>query len=160
MINPLLISVKIVEIYMKLKSMIMKSKLIGKYLLLVFVLVASNTLAQTEIKKVIIDPVSGNKVDKSESFDWKYAGKTYYFSSYESRTSFKMNPQNYLLAKCTSDKKSVDLVCGMTVNMEESYQSKFKDKIYYFDSYVCKKNFKKNPEKYLKNICAPNDSIK
>jgi len=131
-----------------------------KSILFVCFFISWKVLAQTEPKEILIDIVSGQKVDKAESFDWTYAGKKYYFNSYDTRASFKMNPQKYLLNQCTSDMKITDPVCGMEVNKEKSYDMNYKGKTYYFDSYECKETFKMNPEKFVKNACAPQDSIK
>lgn len=45
--------------------------------------------------------------------------------------------------------KHIDPVCGMVVKEEGSLKFEYKDKIYYFCSEFCYKNFKENPEKYL-----------
>lgn len=137
----------------------MKTNLFAKGIFFICIFASCKAMTQTGTKEVYIDPVSGKKVDKSESYDWMYAGKKYYFSSYESRAAFKMNPQKFLLDQCTSNMKTTDLVCGMTINKEESYDLKYKGQNYYFDSYECKETFKMNPEKFVKNKCAPKDSI-
>ena len=116
-------------------------------------------MAQSGTKEVLIDPVSCKKVDKTESYDWTYAGKKYYFNSYNSRAAFKMNPQKFLLAQCTSEMTTIDPVCGMRVNKAESYDLKYKGQKYYFDSYECRETFKMSSEKFLKNKCTPKDSI-
>jgi len=138
----------------------MKIKPFIKSVFLLSVFVSCRTLAQSNTKEVLVDPVSGQKVEKSESFDWTYANKKYYFSSYDSRAAFKMNPQKFLLNQCTSDMASIDPVCGVKVNKTESYDLKYKGVNYYFDSYECRETFKMNPEKFVKNKCAPKDSIK
>jgi len=124
------------------------------------ILFSSMLMAQTNSTEVYLDLVSDKKVDKTESFDWHYAGKKYYFPSYDSRAAFKMNPQLFLLKNCVKDNIMIDPVCGMKVNKQESYDWKYKDKIHYFDTYECRETFKMNPEKFLKNICAPKDSVK
>lgn len=131
-----------------------------KSIFLVCIFVSCKALAQSESKEVLLDIVSGNKVDKTESYDWSYAGKKYYFNSYETRASFKMNPQKYLVNQCTSDMTTTDPICGMKVNKSESYDLKYNGKNYYFDSYECKETFKMNPDKFVKNKCAAQDSIK
>ena len=47
-----------------------------------------------------IDLVCGIKTDLTESFDYKYDGKIYYFHSYDCREAFKMNPKKYIDNKC------------------------------------------------------------
>ncbi|MFI5141729.1 MAG: YHS domain-containing protein [Bacteroidia bacterium] len=121
---------------------------------------SSKVIAQTNAKDVYVDPVCGKKVDKAESYDWTYAGKKYYFANYDCRASFKMNPQLFLLKNCVKDNVMIDPVCGMKVNKEESYDWKYKEKMHYFDTYECRETFKTNPDKFLKNICAPKDSVK
>ncbi len=138
----------------------MKINLLKKGVFFVCIFVSCKAFAQSDSKEILLDPVSGNKVDKTESYDWTYAGKKYYFSSYDSRASFKMNPQKFLLNQCTSDMIITDPVCGMKVNKSESYDLKYKGQNYYFDSYECKETFKMNPEKFIKNKCAPQDPIK
>lgn len=44
----------------------------------------------------------------------------------------------------------LDPVCGMTTDPKEAAgKSEYKDKTYYFCSLGCKKDFDKDPEKYL-----------
>lgn len=131
-----------------------------KSIFLVCVFISCKALAQSESKDTLLDIVSGIKVNKSESYDWSYAGKKYYFNSYNTRASFKMNPQKYLLNQCTADMTTIDPICGMIVNKSESYDQKYKGKVYYFDSYECRETFKMNPDKFVKNKCMPQDSIK
>jgi len=138
----------------------MKINALKKGILLVCIFVSCKTLAQSDPKQILLDPVSGNKVDKSESYDWTYANKKYYFSSYDSRASFKMNPQKFLLDQCTPNMVTTDPVCGTKVNKSESYDLKYKGQTYYFDSYECRETFKMNAEKFVKNKCVPQDSIK
>ncbi len=45
-----------------------------------------------------------------------------------------------------------DPVCGMEVDPEKTqYKSIYKGKVYYFCSSMCKREFEKNPEHYLKH---------
>ena len=138
----------------------MKINSLKKSFVLVCIFASCKILAQSESKETFIDPVSGNKVEINESYDWTYAGKKYYFNSHDSRASFKMNPQMFLLNQCTSNMKTIDFVCGMKVNKSESYDLKYKGQNYYFDSYECKETFKMNPKKFISNKCAYPDSIK
>jgi Cu+-exporting ATPase len=53
--------------------------------------------------------------------------------------------------------KSIDticVVCGMKVDKSEAFTSKYKGKIYYFDSVDCKKTFEMNPQKFVDNKCV------
>jgi YHS domain-containing protein len=129
--------------------------------LIIAVIIASCASTKSVTDQPIIDPVCGMKVNKSESFDWKYDGKKYYFDSYDCREAFKSDPKKYLENKCTPPSKTdIDLVCGLKVDKSESYDWKYKEKTYYFHSNDCRESFKMNPEKFIKNICAPKDSIK
>ncbi len=45
-----------------------------------------------------------------------------------------------------------DPVCGMDVDPEKTeYKSIYKGKVYYFCSSMCKREFEKNPEHYLRH---------
>jgi YHS domain-containing protein len=138
----------------------MKINILKGSLFLLCIFLSCKTIAQSKVKDTLVDPVTGQKVVKSESYDWYYAGKKYYFSSYDSRASFKMNPQKFLLNQCTADMTTTDLVTGVKVNKAESYDLKYNGQKYYFESYESKETFKMNPEKFIKNKCAPQDSVK
>jgi YHS domain-containing protein len=43
-----------------------------------------------------------------------------------------------------------DPVCGMNVNEKSKFKVVYKNETYYFCSLICKEEFEKNPEKYLK----------
>ena len=126
----------------------------------VCIIFMNKVIGQTNAQDIYIDPVCNSKVDKTESYDWTYAGKKYYFATYACRASFKMNPQQFLLKNCVKDNVMIDPVCGMKVNKEESYDWKYKMKSHYFDTYECRETFKTNPEKFLKNLCAITDTVK
>lgn len=57
---------------------------------------------------------------------------------------FKKKPLEY----------AIDPVCNMKVIQSESYQFKYENKKYYFDSYECKQSFVMNPKTFLENKCA------
>ena len=57
--------------------------------------------------------------------------------------------------KLISEESIFDPVCGMKVNIAESFDWKYEGKKYYFDSYECREAFKINPKKYLENKCTP-----
>ena len=53
----------------------------------------------------------------------------------------------------------LDPVCGMmTAPAEAAGKSEYKGKTYYFCSLGCKKDFDKEPEKYLSQAAKPADS--
>jgi YHS domain-containing protein len=47
----------------------------------------------------------------------------------------------------------IDPVCNMKVAKGDSFDFKFKDSVYHFDSYNCRETFKMNPEKFIGNKC-------
>jgi len=47
-------------------------------------------------------------------------------------------------------KETADPVCGMTVDPKDSDKTDYKGKTYYFCSLADKKEFDKNPDKYVK----------
>ena len=127
---------------------------------LAVIISSSCTTTKPVAEDTVVDLVCEMKVNKSESYSWKYDGKKYYFDSYNCRESFKVNPKNFLEKKCVPNDNIIDLVCGTKVKLSESFDYKFGGRVYHFHSYECKQAFKMNPEKFLKNKCAPTDSIK
>lgn len=59
-------------------------------------------------------------------------------------------PQDKKADQKAAAKDTTDVVCGMTVDPKSSDKSDYKGKTYYFCSLDDKKEFEKNPEKYLK----------
>ena len=107
-----------------------------------------------------MDLVCGKKVNTAESYDYKYKDKLYYFDSYDCRESFKNNPKFFLQKVCVPNENIIDIVCGVKVNIEESFDYKYAKKVHHFHSFACRETFIKDPAKYMKNICAPKDSVK
>ena len=100
------------------------------------------------------------KVEKNDSYDYKYKGEIYHFHNYDCKQVFEMNPEKFILNKCDSVKKSsassdyyIDPVCNMKVEKDNSFDYKYKGETYHFDNYDCKKVFEMNPEKFIKNKC-------
>ena len=119
------------------------------------------TITPNSVKaQVTIDPVCAMKVNLSESYDYTYEGKKYSFDSYDCKEAFKMNPKKYLENKCVPAKSNLDPVCGLKVDLSESFDWKYNGKIYYFHSKDCRESFKMNPKKFIDNKCVPKDSIK
>jgi len=116
-------------------------------------------MAQEDPKEIAVDPVCGAKVNRSESYEWKYKGMRYHFDSYDCREAFKLDPEKFLLKKCSPKSNFIDPVCGIKLEISESYDLKYGGKVYHFHTIGCKEAFKKNPDKFLKNYCAPKDSI-
>lgn len=44
----------------------------------------------------------------------------------------------------------IDPVCGMEVNEDTPYRTIYKGRVYYFCSRICKEEFERDPEKYLR----------
>jgi YHS domain-containing protein len=126
----------------------------------VALIVISCAIPKSFIAQVVIDPVCAMKVNLSESYDYIHEGKKYSFDSYDCKEAFKMNPKKYLENKCTPAKSNIDPVCGLKVDLSDSYDWKYNGKIYYFHSYDCRESFKMNPKKFMENKCAPKDSTK
>ena len=110
------------------------------------------------------DLVCNMKVEKSNSYDYKYNGVAYHFDSYTCKETFRKDPEKFINASCnaittnaTPKNDYVDPVCNRKVEKNESFDYKYKGKGYHFDSYDCMNSFKMSPEKFLKNTC---DTIK
>ncbi len=110
------------------------------------------------------DPVCNMKVEKNNSFDYKYKGEAYHFDSHNCKETFKMAPEkftrntsNLTNTDSTSIKFYIDPVCNMKIEKGSSYDYKYKGEAYHFDNYNCRETFKMSPEKFIKNKC---DSIK
>lgn len=123
-----------------------------------FLFAAFNSKAQTTVSDPATDPVCGMAVNRSESFDYTYQGTKYYFDSFDCREAFKKNPKTFLEKKCVANKVSVDPVCGVKIDLSESYDYKYEGRVYHFHSIECKEAFKMNPKKFWKNFCAPADN--
>jgi YHS domain-containing protein len=142
---------------MKMKSRILNGSISGVIIIVLGACVASNPIYYTDL-------VCNLKVEKSDSYDYKYKGEIYHFHNYDCKQVFEMNPEKFILNKCDSVKKNatssdyyIDPVCNMKVGKDDSFDYKFKGETYHFDSYDCKKVFEMNPEKFIKNKC---DSVK
>jgi YHS domain-containing protein len=59
-------------------------------------------------------------------------------------------PQDKKADQKAASKEVTDVVCGMTVDPKDSDKSDYKGKTYYFCSAADKKEFEKNPDKYIK----------
>ena len=131
-------------------------------LLVVAAILSLGSTAKAQKAEIITDIVCSMNVNKAESYTAKYEGKEYYFDSYECKASFETNPKNFIVKKCTPNNNIIDLVCGVKVNLSESFDLKYSGRVYHFHSYDCKQSFKMNPEKFIKNKCATTakDSIK
>lgn len=109
---------------------------------------------------VVTDPVCAMNVNKSESYVYICSGKKYYFDSYECKETFKVNPQTFIEKKCVPNNNIIDPVCGLKMDLSESYDLKYNGKVYHFHSNECKQAFKINPTHFIMNSCTQKDSIK
>ena len=108
----------------------------------------------------VIDPICGMEIIPSQSIEYKYNGKKYYFCSAACEKEFKINPEKYanfqniepkfMHQQTDSRELMTDPVCGMKGLAEEWIEHEYKGKKYYFCSENCIKEFKSNPEKYIK----------
>jgi YHS domain-containing protein len=122
-----------------------------KFILFTFTLLTNFAFAQDRSKEIATDRVCGMAVNCSESYEFKYKGATYYFDSDDCRQAFIENPDNFVLKKCERNSKTVDPVCGVKVDISESYDLKYKGRVYHFHAIHCKESFQANPVKFIKD---------
>ena len=108
------------------------------------------------------DPVCGMDVDrvkaKAAGRISEYQGTTYYFCSDQCKRKFDGNPAQYTGGSPGQSKQAqgpaIDPVCGMEVDRAKAKAagrtSQYREATYYFCSDHCKKQFDKEPAKYLK----------
>ncbi|TFG28873.1 MAG: heavy metal translocating P-type ATPase [Promethearchaeota archaeon] len=111
------------------------------------------------LEEEVIDPICGMKIIPSQSIEYEYKGKRYYFCNPSCEAEFKRDPEKYktfenidpkLMHKRTEKEDLVtDPVCGMKGKAEDWIEHKYNGKKYYFCNQSCVVEFKKNPEKYL-----------
>jgi len=146
--------------YLPYRNYLMETTLFKKgFLFLALAFAISGKAQEMASDKIATDVVCGMSVNKAESYDWKYKGVKYYFDSFNCRETFKANPESFLLKKCAPKSNFIDPVCGIKLEISESYDLKYGGKVYHFHTLGCKEAFKMNPDKFLKNYCAPKDSI-
>ncbi|MBI4547196.1 MAG: YHS domain-containing protein [Ignavibacteriae bacterium] len=93
----------------------------------------------------------GVEEDDPSTFVKSLEGKTYYFCSDQCMLPFMRAPDDYIKTKGKETEMVKDLVCGMEVDENNPpFTSVNKGKIYYFCSNSCKREFERNPKKYLK----------
>ena len=55
-------------------------------------------IPRSDVKVVMIDPVSNEKIGADEKpFMYVYQGKAYFFKTEENRETFKKNPEKYII---------------------------------------------------------------
>ncbi|MFX1496082.1 MAG: heavy metal translocating P-type ATPase [Promethearchaeota archaeon] len=113
-------------------------------------------------EKRVIDPICGMEIIPSQSIEYKYNGKEYYFCSAACEKEFKSNPEKYanfdninpkIMQKPVDSSTLVtDPVCGMTGKPEDWIEYEYSGKRYYFCNQSCLTEFKNAPEKFISNI--------
>ncbi|MFW9968648.1 MAG: heavy metal translocating P-type ATPase [Candidatus Odinarchaeota archaeon] len=107
----------------------------------------------------VIDPICGMEIIPSQSIEYKYKGKRYYFCSSACEKEFKLNPEKYakfqninpkiMQQQQDSSELVTDPVCGMKGRPEDWIEHEYNGKKYYFCSENCVKEFTANPKKYI-----------
>ncbi len=115
------------------------------------------------LEEKVIDPICGMEIVPSQSIEYKYKGDKYYFCSSSCEVEFKKNPEKYkdfdnidpkLMHVIKEDLDEgelvIDPVCGMRGKPEDWIEHEHKGEKYYFCNPSSLKEFKENPEKYIK----------
>jgi len=113
------------------------------------------------LEEKAIDPICGMEVIPSKAIEYKYKGESFYFCNPNCEAEFKRDPEKYknydnmdpkLMHKTISEEKLVtDPVCGMQGKPDDWTDYEYLGQKYYFCNPSCLTEFKKNPEKYIKN---------
>ena len=105
---------------------------------------------------MVKDVVCGMGVEKDdpETFSKTFNGTVFYFCSAECMILFSKDPEDYLdLNNSKEITMAKDLVCGMEVDESNPpFTAVYKGTIYYFCSNSCKREFERDPEKFLKKV--------
>ena len=120
--------------------------------------------AQAEPAKTS-DLVCGQEVDETQAraagLTSDYAGKTYYFCSYNCNKQFDKDPASYVGHEAQGEsakpraaaKNAQDPVCSLEVAKEAAKRagrtSEYQGRVYYFDTDGCKQRFDRDPQRYL-----------
>ncbi len=109
----------------------------------------------------VIDPICGMEIIPSQSIEYKYKDKKYYFCSAGCEKEFKSNPEKYINfdninpklmhKQAESENLVTDPVCGMVGKPEDWIEYELNGKKYYFCNQSCLVEFKKQPDKYITN---------
>ncbi len=107
----------------------------------------------------VIDPICGMEIVPSQSIEYKYKDKKYYFCSAGCEKEFKLNPEKYMnfdkinpklmQKQSTSENLVTDPICGMKGKPEDWIEYEYKGEKYYFCSNSCLMEFKQEPDKYV-----------
>jgi P-type Cu+ transporter len=128
-------------------KMIMGNKIVKAFAvaLLISVLAACIVVATDYIDPVCkMDVVVDNNTSSV-----LYNNTTYYFCSSMCKEEFEKEPLKFL--NITDNTTAIDPVCKMTVDIASAqWNTTYDEKKYYFCSAMCKEEFEKNPDKFLK----------
>ncbi len=107
----------------------------------------------------VLDPICGMEIIPSQSIEYVYKGKDFYFCNPSCEAEFKRDPEKYkdfenidpkLMHKgIAEDELVIDPVCGMKGKPEDWIEYEYNEKKYYFCNQSCVDDFKENPEKYI-----------
>ncbi len=98
----------------------------------------------------------GVEEDDPETFSKTHKGTVYYFCSPECMLMFAEDPDDYLNPKRKKTAMAKDPICGMDVDkINPPFTSIFKGVTYYFCSNPCKREFDREPEKFLRKKKDP-----
>ena len=102
---------------------------------------------------MVKDIVCGMGVEEDDplTFSRTIEGKTFYFCSPDCMLLFSRNPSDYINFNGRKTTMAKDLVCGMDVDENNPpFTAVYKGKTYYFCCNSCKREFEREPEKFLK----------
>jgi YHS domain-containing protein len=94
----------------------------------------------------------GVEEDDPDSFSKMFNGTAFYFCSPECMMLFSKDPQDYINPDDRRETTmALDLVCGMEVDENNPpFSAVYKGKTYYFCCNSCKREFERDPERFIK----------
>jgi len=101
---------------------------------------------------MVQDIVCGMEVDETdgEALVKEFGGQKYYFCSVECKLLFGRDPLSYITQSLRTGETIKDIVCGMEMEKRKSFSSlKYHGRWYYFCSESCRREFQRNPQRYL-----------
>ncbi len=135
-----------------------------KLTLFLFILILSfsafSFAEKTDLKPQAVCPVMGGQIDKNVFME--YQGQRIYFCWPGCKEIFSKDAEKYM--RELADKKvileSLQQVCPVMVGhgtpciINKNIHTDYKGRRVYFCSEICKEDFLKDPEKYLKNLAV------
>jgi len=133
---------------------------------------SSTSTANPNSSSSVVDVVCKMKIDKNTAeFTSEYKGITYYFCALSCKKEFDKDPEKYVNSENTEKEDQeaseqvipaemtdadsalstvTDVVCKMQIDKRTAeFTSEYKGTTYYFCALSCKKEFDKDPEKYV-----------